>query len=291
MSRPDPAIITVRHGLPSADHTDARDLLARCDEYEGLDLSLNLATEGTPDAAELSQYLYRENGELVGYLTVDGTREVEVSLGVDPGRRRQGIGRRLLDAARAECIGRGLASWTLVIDEAAASGKAFVRAVGATYTSSEYRLELARNLMPAPRVWDLTVQLRQATVDDAELVGRIIATSFGDTFEESMDWVRRDLAKPNHRFDVATINGQPIGQIRTNSYGDVVYVTAFGVLPEFRGRGHGRQILDATVRRLIAEDWPSIRIEVATDNANALGLYRSCGFVLKTAYGYYHQAI
>jgi ribosomal protein S18 acetylase RimI-like enzyme len=291
MLQPDPAIITVRHGLPPADHSDASDLVARCDEYEGLDLSLNLATEGTPDAAELSQYLYRENGELIGFLTIDGIREVEVSLGVDPGRRRQGIGRRLLDAARVECVGRGLTSWTLVIDDAAASGKTFVRAVGASYKSSEYRLELARNLVPATRVWDQTVELRQATVDDTELVTRIIASSFGDPIEETIDWVRRDLAKPNHRFDVARINGQPIGQIRTNSYGDVVYVTAFGVLPDFRGRGHGRQILDATVRRLVAEEWPSIRIEVATDNANALGLYQSSGFVLKTAYGYYHQAI
>jgi ribosomal protein S18 acetylase RimI-like enzyme len=283
--------ITVRHGLPPADHADASQLHARCNQNEGLDLSLNLAVEGSPDRGELSQLLYRERGQLIGYLTIDGTREVEINLGVDPAQRRRGIGRRLLDAARAECADRGLTRWILVVDEAAVSGRAFVRAVGAAYQSSEYRLELARDRVPAPRAWDRPVQLRRAGPVDAELLGRLVAESSGDDPEETLSWVSRDLAKPNHRFDIATLDGNPIGQIRTNFYGEVIYVTAFGVVPEYRGRGFGRQILEATVRRLIAENWPRIQIEVATNNANALGLYQSSGFDLKTEYGYYHQEI
>ncbi|HLZ07019.1 MAG TPA: GNAT family N-acetyltransferase [Chloroflexota bacterium] len=283
--------ITICHGLPPVDLADASLLLSRCNLNEGLDLALNLAVEGAPDAQEVSQLLYREDGQLVGLLTIDGSREIEVSLGVDPAHRRRGIGRRLLDAARLQCSNRGQKSWILVVDEAAASGRAFVRAVGGSYQSSEYRLELARDRVPAPREWDRPAQLRQAGPGDAELLSRLVAESSGDPLDEVMTRVSRDLAKPNHRFDIATLDGMPIGQIRTNFYGDVIYITAFGVVPEYRARGFGRQILEATVRRLIAEDWPHIRIEVATNNANALGLYQSSGFNVKTEYGYYHQEI
>jgi ribosomal protein S18 acetylase RimI-like enzyme len=291
MSDPLSATISVCHGLGPADLVDARELLLRCNKHEGLDLSLNLDLDGAPDTAELSQYLYRENGALVGCLSADGSDDVEITLGVDPSHRRRGVGRRLLDAARTDCVGRGLTSWTLVIDEASPSGRAFVLAVGATYRSSEYRLELARDRIPVPRVWDPAVELRQAGPAEAELVGRLAADSFGASREETIAWIRRDLAKPNHRFDVATLAGESIGQIRTNYYGEIIFVTAFGILPKYRGRGYGRQILEATVRRLVADNWPTIRIEVSMDNVNALGLYQSSGFDLRTAYGYFEQAL
>src|SRR5262249_17877508 len=91
----------------------------------------------------------------------------------------------------------------------------------------------------------------------------------------------------NHRFFIGSIAGEPIGNIRTNYYGTTIYITAFGVVPEWRGRGFGRQMLLRTIDRLIAEKWPQILIEVATDNRNALGLYLSCGFQELTTYGYY----
>jgi ribosomal protein S18 acetylase RimI-like enzyme len=46
-----------------------------------------------------------------------------------------------------------------------------------------------------------------------------------------------------------------------------------------------------TVDQLVAEKWPRILIEVATDNPNALGLYKSCGFQVTTQYGYYQLPI
>ncbi len=271
--------------------SEATELLIRCNELEGLDLSLNLAVDTAPDLSELRQYLYHRDGQLLGFLSAEGTGDVEISLGVDPACRRQGIGRQLLAAARVDCLKNGSTAWMLVIDEAAASGKAFVRAIGATYRSSEYRLTLSRQNVPAPRTWTRLVELRPASVEDASRLGQLVAAAFGDPPEETIRWVSRDLTKPNHRFWIASLDGEPIGQIRANWYEDVSYITAFGVLPRHRGQGYGRQILLATVERLVQEHWSKIRIEVATDNANALGLYRSCGFELTTAYGYYHQTI
>jgi len=60
------------------------------------------------------------------------------------------------------------------------------------------------------------------------------------------------------------------------------------VLPAYRGRGLGRELLSRTVETLLAANHGHIGQEVETDNRNALGLYVSCGFREVTTYGYYH---
>src|SRR5207248_3842355 len=114
--------------------------------------------------------------------------------------------------------------------------------------------------------------------EDVEQLAYLIATSFGDEEGAVRSWVARAMNLENHRFFVASRNGEPLGAIRTNYYGSDIYITAFGVLPEHRGRGYGRQILRQTVDLLVGERWPRILIEVDADNRNALGLYLSCGF-------------
>lgn len=69
-----------------------------------------------------------------------------------------------------------------------------------------------------------------------------------------------------------------IGALRTVSFGEQIDIATFGVLPSYRGRGYGRQMLLAIVDLLLEEHWPDIALDVETRNANALGLYESCGF-------------
>ena len=51
-----------------------------------------------------------------------------------------------------------------------------------------------------------------------------------------------------------------------------------GVLPEHRGRGLGRQLLEATIREALLKRIFRIELEVRMDNANAIRLYEKCGF-------------
>jgi len=50
------------------------------------------------------------------------------------------------------------------------------------------------------------------------------------------------------------------------------------VMPEFRGKGIGRGLLDAIEARAIQRQCCKITLEVQDDNEPALGLYRSFGF-------------
>lgn len=277
--------------LLAGDHADAERLLETCNRYEGLDLPIFLGlTAGLGDA--VTEFCFYDNGALVGFAWLPDDPEPEACLMVDPGHRRQGIGRALVAAVRIECQRRGLPGCLLVCDDSARSGPIFATAVGGRYLSSEYRLELDPEAIDRSRPRQ-AVALRPARVDDAATLARIQAASFGLSEEEAREQVGRGLDKPKRRCYLATVGGEPVGMLQAGEWeGEgAAGINAFVVLPEYRGRGIGRQMLVDAVDALLADGWARVLIEVATDNKGALALYRSCGFREVTAYVFYDLAV
>jgi ribosomal protein S18 acetylase RimI-like enzyme len=267
-------------GRPRGAAGDVAALLAICDRHDAIAHVLHL------EAAAAPPLLYRVAGVLVGAATVQAGEPPEVCLLVHPEHRRRGVGRRLLGRTATVCRRGGAAELLLTVDERSAGGKAFAAAVGARYRFSEYRLELVR--VPEARPWPAPLHLRPATPEDAATVARVGAAAFGDPDAAARArGVAAGMREPHHRYTLAELEGRPIGTIRVSAYDGTVYLTAFGVLPELQGQGFGRQILTRTVRDLAAAGWSPIRIEVETENRNALGLYRSCGFREIAGYAYY----
>jgi ribosomal protein S18 acetylase RimI-like enzyme len=277
-------------GLAEVDRGDVARLLDLCNRHEGLDLPIAVDPGESP--AEASTWFgIRDGGHLIGVAWVPPDPEPEVCLMVHPAYRRRGLGRALLAAARSECRRRGLVGCLLVCDEAAGTGKAFAATVGARYRSSEYRLELDPTAIDRSRPRQAALLLRPVGVEAAATLTRLLAAAFGDSEDEAREGVERRLSEPNRRHYLAMLDGEPIGTLRLGTYGDFADVTGFGVLPEFQGRGYGRQMLLDAVETLLAEGWKRVLIEVATDNERALGLYRSCGFEVASAYGFYDLAV
>jgi ribosomal protein S18 acetylase RimI-like enzyme len=255
-------------------------LLATCARSDAIEHVLHLEAPAAPPL------LHRIASVLVGAATVQAGVPPEVCLLVHPAHRRRGVGRRLLGRAAAACRRRGAAALLLTVDERSAGGKAFAAAVGGRYRFSEYRMELER--VPEARPWPTPVRLRPATPADAAAFAHVGAAAFGEPDAVARArGVAAGMREPHHRYTLAELEGRPIGTIRVSTYTGTVYLTAFGVLPELQGQGFGRQILTRTVRGLAAEGRSPIRIEVATENRTALGLYRSCGFREIAGYAYY----
>jgi RimJ/RimL family protein N-acetyltransferase len=63
--------------------------------------------------------------------------------------------------------------------------------------------------------------------------------------------------------------------------GDGVWTLGMWVVPELRGRGLGRRLLEAAVATTRREGALKLELEVFTDNEPALELYRSAGFVVE----------
>jgi ribosomal protein S18 acetylase RimI-like enzyme len=284
--------IVTMHGLADVDRAAVVQLAALCNKREGLDLPFNLDGAGPGHGQAVNQVLYYRYGELIGFVSLEGGQPIEVCGMVHPAHRRKGIGRALLAAAQAECRRRGLHSLLLVCDEAARSGRAFVAAVGAQYCFAEYRMVLDRAGISRPQPRPDALQLRPATTEDAGALASLIAASFGDPEDEVWQRVVQWLQEPSRRFYMATVHGdKPIGSLGAAGFGPQVYITAFGVLPEHRGRGYGRQMLVDTIDLLLAQNWQQVLIEVETENRNALSLYQSCGFKEAATYGFYHLEI
>ncbi|MCH8224023.1 MAG: GNAT family N-acetyltransferase [Chloroflexi bacterium] len=264
---------------------EAAELMDLCNRHEGLNLPLVLK-----EPAE--QFVYYSGKTLIGYfeLVAAGGPEMEGSGIVHLDHRREGVGRALIEAVRADCRECGRAGFLFVCDEAGSAGRPFALAIGAEYQMSEYLLELDVDRRPASPGGPLSI--REATLDDVDDVIRIGMRGFGED-EEKTEFRRRRtrewLNEPLRVVYVAEFEGEPVGTATLFLAPDSTdgFINALAVLPEYQGRGYGRQILSEAVGGLIARGRERVKIEVQTDNEGALGLYESVGFERSVTYAYY----
>lgn len=260
-------------------------LVALCRAHEGLALTLGL--DAPDDRRTLLAYV--EGERLIGAAAiVNWGGGPEVALAVYPDRRRQGIGRALLGAALRTLREAGASEGLLVAHHQVATGPAFAQSVGGALRFSEHRLVLDPARVNQSRPRHAALQMRPASAADIDVLARISAAAFADPEDDARTRVAAGLQMPDRQYFLGELAGEPVGSLRVGRYGSsVADVTAFGVLPARQGRGYGRQMLGDAVDLLLAERWPEIAIEVETENANALGLYQSVGFVVQSTFDYY----
>ena len=70
----------------------------------------------------------------------------------------------------------------------------------------------------------------------------------------------------------------PYGSLKILSFPGHYYLFGFEILPEFRGRGHGKKLLCHVLHELSGKAPLPVRLQVSGDNAAALSLYEKTGF-------------
>lgn len=272
--------------LSEAEITTIEQLIINCNTYERLHMRLSLDALRKRPGNETNDFLYYEDGILVGYLSVEswGTKEREATGMVHPDYRRKGIFSALLTAAKEECQQQGMQKLILVCEHLSQSGQAFVDAIGAQHEYSEH--EMVLGTFRERRIFHDGLHMRQANMSDLETIVAILATDSGNV-ESVRQWIRKCLEEPAWRFYLATLDGKPLGCLRLEDMGDQVGIYAFEVRLGYRGLGYGRQMLEEAIRTIRAGSQKPIMLDVETGNINAIGLYQSCGFEIKTTYDYY----
>lgn len=279
-----------RSTLTEDEITEIAQLVKLCNEHEGLHMRIPLDALRQRPGTEIDDFLYYEQGALVGYLYVDtwGKKEKEITGVVAPEFRRRGIFRQLFEATRVECKQRGVECLILVCEHNSHSGHAFVKAVKAHHDFSEHEMVLG-NFIERQQS-DPQFQMRPATLDDKEALISIFATDVGDE-EDARQLVEEFYEAPDQYLYLATFSGKPLGCLRLDYRSDAVGIYGFVIRPEYRGRGYGRQMLEYIIRRIYDEGPRTIMLEVETTNLNAIGLYGSCGFHIRTTYEYFNHNI
>lgn len=278
--------------LTEAELREIEALAAVCAQHDQIEVRLNWEMLRSRSGHVANDFLYYEDGELIGYLALYSfsRREAEMTGLVHPEHRRQSIFYMLFSLANQELRHRGVPSMLMFFDRESRSGKAFAEAVGARYRNSEYKMELQAHRAPVVQLSE-GVCIRAARQDEAALLAHITAVSF-EMPEESglLTDTANDISDPQRATYVTEVAGQVVGEIKYID-GDEAFIYGFCILPEYRGRGYGRETLAWTVTKILQERPRPIALEVATENANALSLYRSCGFEVTRTFDYYEIAV
>lgn len=121
--------------------------------------------------------------------------------------------------------------------------------------------------------------IRSATLADLDTLSEIEKCCFSyDRMSRSS--FKRLLGSPSSVIlvdeDNGVIRGSLVLLFRRNSRIGRVYSVA--VLPQYRGLGVGRRLLDAAIVQVVRDHRTMLRLEVREDNFNAIALYEQRGF-------------
>jgi ribosomal protein S18 acetylase RimI-like enzyme len=258
-----------------------------CDTHDGLRMRIGMEMLRERRGDESNDFLYYVDGQLVGYLEADsyGRKEKELVGMVHPDFRRQGIFTALFTAARDEFQRGGIEKLILICEHKSVSGQAFLATTRAELAYSEHEMWLGAFHERGRRTPGLL--MRRADARDIDTIVSLLATDSGNV-EEVKRWVTELMDKPDaFWFYLAILNGQPLGTVRLDFMEDVTGIYAFEVRLGYRGLGYGREMLEQLIHIASETSSKPIMLDVETDNTNAIGLYLSCGFEVKTTYDYY----
>lgn len=262
----------------------------------------------------VNEFMYFEGQQIIGYIGIcsfGGTGSpIEVNGMVQPDYRRQGVFKTLIELVIAEWKKRNSGSMLLLSDRKSNSGQKFIKRTGAQYKHSEYEMYLKEdNLEPLQRQL-CGITFRKATNADAGEIARQNTIYFSDEFRDFKNTSNanepgivsaeaetiipnEDIVLPEEEekrgmtMYLVEKDQQIIGKVHIQLTSRIGGIYGLGVLPEHRGKGIGRAILMMAIEKLKEMNASEVMLQVATENANALNLYKSCGFVETSIMDYY----
>lgn len=218
-----------------------------------------------------------EDAELIGYIGILAFGDTaEISGMVHPEHRKRGVFTELFNHVKTEILSRKFKKILLLSDQRSFAGKIAIQSVGGVYENSEYEMTYTTH----PLSNRFMLRFDHATQDDLPTIIRIDYACFGNSHDETFDTTY-----------VARFDDQIVGKTRIELLKGQGGIFGLGILPEFRGRGFGKALLENSVYELKAQGAKRIYLQVLTENENALGLYKNTGFAIDNRMDYYALSI
>lgn len=285
--------IKLKENLDNNDYADINKLQKYCLEIDKTTLKLEIdyklsRTEGKKGAINnINEFMYYNNDELIGYIGICyfGVNAIEVNGMVHPEFRRRGVFKRLFNLVMGECIKRKAQNILLLSDNNSISGQEFIKSTGACHEHSEYEMFLRS--YPKQNIALNNVILRKASNKDAREIAYQNSIYFNNEFKEENIKMPEDEEKCGMISYMAEVDNKIIGKVNLEVSNDVGGIFGLGVIPDYRSKGYGREILIGAIEKLRSRNSKEIMLQVAAKNNNALNLYKSCGFVETSTMDYY----
>jgi len=252
-----------------------------------LDYKLHRSETKIQDTSNINEFMYYDENKLIGYIGIChyGGEAIEVNGMVHPDYRSRGIFKLLFSFVKDEWYKREASKMLLLSDNNSTSGLAFIKSTGASYAQSEYEMFLRNIALQNSKSKE--VVLRKATNND----GKEIA--WQNSIYSNIEFKEENIPMPEEEEKFGTVNclaeidNKIIGKVQLEINDEAGGIYGLGVLPEYRSKGYGRQILSLAIEKLKETNCKDIMLQVAVKNKNALNLYKSCGFEETSTMDYY----
>ncbi|MFZ0368293.1 MAG: GNAT family N-acetyltransferase [Halobacillus sp.] len=265
------------------DYKRVTKLMEACIAHDNISLKLELdyklshSFHEMKDINKSNEFMFYEGEMLIGYIGICqfGSEVMEVNGMVHPDYRRRGVFSRLYEFVEGEWLRRPSENMLLLSDQHSCSGQAFIKSTGAHYDMSEYEMFLMNE--PGEKTASRQISLRKAMNKDAKEIARQNNIYF-QTAPGTELTLPEEEAKHGVDIYLAELEQSCIGKVHLNREDSIGAIYGLGVLPEYRGRGYGREILLRSIEKLNEIKVDDIKLQVAVKNRNALSLYQTCGF-------------
>ena len=118
--------------------------------------------------------------------------------------------------------------------------------------------------------------IRRASLSDLDAIAEIEEKSFSTPW--SVNSLKESLSDDRYTFLVADVGGDVVGYGSILPVLDECDLLNIAVLPELRGQGLGKALMNALISEAKNMGVAYMHLEVRESNENAIGLYRSLGF-------------
>ncbi|HYF83631.1 MAG TPA: GNAT family N-acetyltransferase [Clostridia bacterium] len=285
--------IKLKEKLDKKDYEDISNLQKLCIEADKTTLKLEIdyklsgAEEKGEGLKNINEFMFYEGNKLIGYIGICqfGGAAIEVNGMVHPEYRKKGVFKRLFPLVKDEWSKRESQKMLLLSDHNSVSGLGFIKYTGADYDCSEYEMYLRGNVKQDSMLSN--VVLRKATNKDAKWIALQSSINFGGGYEEEDVLLPEEEEERGMFIYIAEVHNRTIGKIHLEVSDKLGAIYGFVVLPEYRRKGYGREILTKAIEKLKEYNSKEIMLQVAVKNKNALGLYISCGFQETSTMDYY----
>lgn len=285
-------MIIKKHGDLEKDIVkELRHIEGYCQKHDNILRDINLDSTQNFNKEMNHTFLYYEDKNLIGflYMFAPTSKEAEIQGYILPNYRRQGYFKELLKEAEKELKLWGVEEILFVCEFNESLGEIIEKGFNANYEFTEYSMEYSWESTNLDKTRDFDIRLEEASKDDFHKLVQLSQEIFCETKEEATEFISRALDSKNRIQYKGIYNGEIIALGGVYLEDDEGIIFGIGILPEYRGKGLGKQLVQQLVKNLKLKHKGDILIEVDSNNEVAFSIYKEVGFQVEVAFDYYRK--
>ena len=279
-------MIRATNQLTEKERKAAKALIASCQAYDQTFREPYLSNMLNFDPNMPAFFLYYQEGELLGLLTVYADdQDVEVSILVDSSHRRQGVARAMYRSFEKDMAAYPIRSVTFQTERVFLDRHPDLASHWGVVEDEETETWLGRDKTPYALDSRSDVKVLLAEPSYLDEIAQLHHQAFSDP-EETLDVSRRYITEALKDSDgllyILLKEAQVIGVCTVDLSGNSNYLYGLAIAEAYRGQGYGSYLAKSVVNQLIEQNDKAFQIAVEDSNIGAKRLYENIGFVKQT---------